>query len=979
MALNREKVIRTAEKYVSKGKLENAINEYRKVLRENPNDANTLNRVGDLYARIQRIDEAVKLFSQIAEQYTRDGFFVKAIAIYKKIIKLDPTVLQVYERLAELYHKQGLLNEARTQYQVLADYYQKHQNATSATTIYQRMVEMEPDNPSYHLKLAELYQSQKLTDKALRSYRQLADLLMVNGSVEEASQVYLRALEVGASDLSFVREAVSGLVDGGHAEAAQKVFARATELNPEAKEIEGAVGLGRAEPDLDETTFAPSAGAGPPPADVAFAEAEAFEIDAGDDTFDVDFDDPSFDLDAEVELELDEEPPPGREGPVEVEEARRSLAADAEDADESVTFDISLEDDDLSGSMVAPPEDMDSTGTAWQRTEDEDEVDWGTPDGEPDLEIELEPPDDEIFEIEVDLGDDESSISVDVEDAEPAREEVREPEPEPAQVHRPEDLLDEARVFAKYGLRDKARARVDQLLEVEPEHPGGMGLRAEMALEEGDAELAADLGVRLAASVAEGAEVEGWDALRGRMEEQGIALPAAEAAPEPSEPEPELEDRPEPEVEEFDLPDDIEVEDEAVAVEPTEFEPGLDEFELPTLDPDGDLDTGPVPIRSEATPVEAEPVAAEAPPEVAPEPPAVTAPPPEPTPPSSPAPAPARVSSADKKRKDRISKLLDDLDLDGLGIKKPKKVRTPPAAVEPPAAAAAAPPAAAPPAAAPSVAEPPPFEEPPSAPPPAAPPAPTPAAPRQKVSLVDELGLDELDDELGGVFEDAKARARSSTESVTTGEAPSADPDDTGMSWLDEPADGGDAASAASTEALFDDEDDFFDLASELEKELSEDELEDEPEVVVNQEQSLEEIIDGFKKGVAENLSPEDFDTHFNLGIAYREMGLIDEAIGEFQLSSKDDRYLVDSSSMLGMCFLEKGLPDLALRWYRKGLEAPTIEEGKTLGLLYEMGNTYLGMGDDDAAYRTFAEIYGIDSTFRDVSSRLEELRPAAN
>ena len=108
MALKTEKVIKAAEKYVAKGKLENAIKEYRKVLAENPNDTNTLNRVGDLYARLERYDEAVKLFTQIAEKYTRDGFFLKAIAIYKKIIKLDPTALAVYERLAELYHRQAL-------------------------------------------------------------------------------------------------------------------------------------------------------------------------------------------------------------------------------------------------------------------------------------------------------------------------------------------------------------------------------------------------------------------------------------------------------------------------------------------------------------------------------------------------------------------------------------------------------------------------------------------------------------------------------------------------------------------------------------------------------------------------------------------------------------------------------------------------------------------------------------------------------
>src|SRR5690606_7557908 len=130
-----------------------------KVLEENPNDINTLNRVGDLYAKVSRIDEAVKLFVQIAEQYAGDGFFVKAIAIYKKIIKLDPTRLEIYERLADLYARQGLKNEARSQFQVLADYYLKHNQAASAITLHLRMAELEPDNPSHHLKLAELYQS----------------------------------------------------------------------------------------------------------------------------------------------------------------------------------------------------------------------------------------------------------------------------------------------------------------------------------------------------------------------------------------------------------------------------------------------------------------------------------------------------------------------------------------------------------------------------------------------------------------------------------------------------------------------------------------------------------------------------------------------------------------------------------------------------------------------------------------------------
>src|SRR5437763_16710024 len=99
MAISREQVVQAAERYVSRGKIEAAIREYRKVLAENPNDANTLNRVGDRYARIQRIDEAADLFNQIAAQHTEEGLFVQAIAIYKEVIKLNPTHLEVHERL----------------------------------------------------------------------------------------------------------------------------------------------------------------------------------------------------------------------------------------------------------------------------------------------------------------------------------------------------------------------------------------------------------------------------------------------------------------------------------------------------------------------------------------------------------------------------------------------------------------------------------------------------------------------------------------------------------------------------------------------------------------------------------------------------------------------------------------------------------------------------------------------------------------
>jgi hypothetical protein len=181
-------------------------------------------------------------------------------------------------------------------------------------------------------------------------------------------------------------------------------------------------------------------------------------------------------------------------------------------------------------------------------------------------------------------------------------------------------------------------------------------------------------------------------------------------------------------------------------------------------------------------------------------------------------------------------------------------------------------------------------------------------------------------------------------------------------------------AKAAQEENLFADEDDFFDLAAELESELG---AEDEPLALGEEEQSLEEIFKEFKKGVEQQLDSEDYDTHYNLGIAYKEMGLVDEAIGEFQLASKDPKRAVECASMLGLCFLEKGMPQLAIKWYRKGLEMPEISEEEHIGLLYDLGSAYVETGDTDNAQKAFMEVYGMNTNYRDIVSRIKQLEDA--
>jgi tetratricopeptide (TPR) repeat protein len=214
-----------------------------------------------------------------------------------------------------------------------------------------------------------------------------------------------------------------------------------------------------------------------------------------------------------------------------------------------------------------------------------------------------------------------------------------------------------------------------------------------------------------------------------------------------------------------------------------------------------------------------------------------------------------------------------------------------------------------------------------------------------------------LDAELGRALTDEMARGAESAPPATPVQGPPAPP-------LDE-------------SSLFSDEQEFFNFAGELQTEMKQESGAPAVPEVSGGDVPLEEIFREFKKGVEQQLSPEDYETHYNLGIAYKEMSLTDEAISEFQRAAKSPQYAVECCSMLGLCFLEKGLPQLAIKWYRKGLDNPGIREEDRLGLQYDLANLYADLGDRENAYRTFLEIYGSNASFRDVGERLKELTPA--
>jgi tetratricopeptide (TPR) repeat protein len=135
------------------------------------------------------------------------------------------------------------------------------------------------------------------------------------------------------------------------------------------------------------------------------------------------------------------------------------------------------------------------------------------------------------------------------------------------------------------------------------------------------------------------------------------------------------------------------------------------------------------------------------------------------------------------------------------------------------------------------------------------------------------------------------------------------------------------------------------------------------------------DIFNEFKKGLEKELEAEDYETHYNLGIAYKEMGLIDDAIREFQTSRNDPKRFIHSSNMLGVCYIEKGLYPLAIDVLKGALEKMEDQGEANWAMKYELAEAYEKNGDLKEGLDLYMQIYGWNSKFRAVSDKINQLR----
>jgi tetratricopeptide (TPR) repeat protein len=202
VAIDREKVLQAAQKYVEKKKYDKAVIEYQRLVAADPNDARTLLKIGDLQTKMGTYPDAISTYEGVGHLYAQQGFALKAIAVYKQIRELiakhAPTLEERYghitPKLAELYEQLGLVSDALAALDEVATRLQRQQRDDEAIQVCQKIVQLDPTNPLPHLRLAEALSRTRDIDGAVASFKTAATQLVQIGRRDDAVKVLERLL-----------------------------------------------------------------------------------------------------------------------------------------------------------------------------------------------------------------------------------------------------------------------------------------------------------------------------------------------------------------------------------------------------------------------------------------------------------------------------------------------------------------------------------------------------------------------------------------------------------------------------------------------------------------------------------------------------------------------------------------------------------------------------------------------------------------
>jgi len=957
MAYNKSKYVEAAQKLLNQGKVAQAIAEYQNILKYEPRDQVTLMTIGELYIRQGETFQAIDYFERLAQIFVGDGFLTKAIAVYKRIAKLAPEEIRPLEKLADLYVQQGVMSEARPLFLQLAEIHLKNNRQPEAIGLLKKLLQAEPDNLRIQIRLADLYQAMGQTRDAIEGYVSASQRALARGEQGESEKLADKALKLDPNNsAAVIVKARSHSSQGNVAKAAQ-LLEQAADLEKGGEQTEllldlylknsdwdQASALAHRVFEADEKNFGPMQkvvesllqSGNPEKAMEILEKSRLPMIDAGE---------------HEVVGKLLNELAASMPGTLEPLEWLVELYGRTSDS-----FRLPDALAHLGDALVA--------GHQWERAK---QIFQQLVDRDPDSDSakrKLNGVLRKMGQLPAGEAEDfpEENLRAEIPKAPAAKlpvDDEEEPTPEvsvkPAAVSS-EPALDEETekfiaqsltdvdLFASYGLTQKAIGLLEAILRRAPRHTPTLEKLLDFVLGAGDdrrtAELAAQL-EQIHSETGDKRSSERFGELRRRFqraagltdEELAIAVPPLKpAAPEAAEAQPA--DGTIPEIAAVPMPAAPPPAPAApvkeARPEPVEVNSTPAQAEVQEVDLSDEWAT----LLEETRPAEAA---------------------------ASP-PVPAKPAAAAPTRQTKPG----DVEEFQIGEEPP--------VAEPSEAASAAP-------AIPLKPEP--VIEKAKAKPPAkqVPAAKTPPKPPQKSEPEFEL---EQEYEL---VLDAEPLVPAYDQKPP--EKPVAPPVPVGKNAAPTPT----ASNSFASDQF------LADLANEIDQlgigELTPGFSESAPSAPPpsaakkdaapsqsTESSPLKEVFDEFRAELGEmGAEDEDLETHYNLGIAFREMGLLEEAISEFQKVAKASdrgrafRYTMQCCTLLGLAFMEKGQPGIAAIWYERALKTPGNDPESTLALRYDLGVAQESAGEPEAALKSFSQVYAMNIDYRDVAERIAALQ----
>jgi len=216
----KDKLIEEAQKFVSRGQFDKAVKAYEQIIALEPSAISQRQKLAELLIKCARNVDARKELEVVANHFSKSGFYLKAIAVYKQLQKLFPTDISLSLTLAELNEKHGLVANALAEYKLVYEQHEKSGNVPEALSILGRMQSVDPQNIPIKIKLAEAYAQHGKLNEAYAVFSKAAALFIERSDHQALAKICARVQQLFPEKTDFLFEVLSELIRMGNAAAA---------------------------------------------------------------------------------------------------------------------------------------------------------------------------------------------------------------------------------------------------------------------------------------------------------------------------------------------------------------------------------------------------------------------------------------------------------------------------------------------------------------------------------------------------------------------------------------------------------------------------------------------------------------------------------------------------------------------------------------------------------------------------------------